>query len=112
MDMSPRQLSAWPVPPLPRRPNEVLSSYQATQGTTSQSPGEGVVGRLAAVSGCVRASPEAPMPARSRPKSSESIRGRTSEWGGVEFDVDKHAGSRSMPMPTGNSVNRMKIVGA
>lgn len=70
------------------------------------------MGRLPAVSGSVQASPEAPMPARSRPKKSERIRGRTSGRGGFEFDKDKHAGRRSVPMPTGKSVNRMKVVGA
>jgi len=70
------------------------------------------VGRLAAVSRCVHASPDAPMPARFRPEKPERIRGRTSGRGGVGFDVDKHAGRRSVPMRTGKSVNRMKVVSA
>ena len=70
------------------------------------------MGRLAAVPGSVQASPQAPMPARSRPKESERIRGRTSGWGGFKLDKDKHAGRRSVPMPTGESVSRMKVVGA
>jgi len=50
------------------------------------------------------------MPARSRPKKSERIRGRTNGRAGVEFDVEKAAGRRSVPMPTGKSENRMKLV--
>jgi len=50
------------------------------------------------------------MPARSRPKKAERIRGRTNGRGGAEFDVEKAAGRRSVPMPTGKSENRMKLV--
>ena len=70
------------------------------------------MGRLAAVSCCVRSSVEAPIPDCSHPKKSERIRGRTSGRGGLEFDVDKHAGRRSVPTPKGTSVKRMKFVGA
>lgn len=70
------------------------------------------MGRLAAISGCEHASPEVQAPARSRPKITEHIRERTIGRGGVEFNMNKHAGRRSLSMPTCKSVNRMKIVDA